>query len=197
MNNGVLFVISAPTGGGKTTLVHEAIKQLAPTIAITKVVTYTTRAPRIGEIDGRDYNFISTEEFLEKKEHHFFLETTHYDHHWYGSPASIIHEIELGRSFIIITDKAGARILKALLPGATLIWISVPSIQIIQERLQKRGSETTESLARRLLIAQQEMSEELNEQLFNYHIMNIHFSDALQDLTQIMLQEIEKHNRLL
>src|SRR5436853_2205355 len=95
---GTLFIISAPSGGGKTTLVYEVIKRLAATIPLCKVITYTTRAPRPNEHNGDDYYFVTNEEFLAKKEHNFFIETTLYDTNWYGSPRSVLDGLTQGTS---------------------------------------------------------------------------------------------------
>ena len=101
-NQGKVFVISAPSGTGKTTLVKETINRLNNQYDISKVITYTTRNLRTGEINGKDYHFISHDDFLQKEKDGFFLEITKYDNQKYGSPASILTDIQLGKSFIIM-----------------------------------------------------------------------------------------------
>lgn len=187
---GRLFVISAPTGGGKTTVTQAVIKKLAPIAPISKVVTYTTRPPRPQEQNGVDYNFITESEFLALQKHGNFLETTVYDGYLYGSPKSILADMEGGRSFIIVTDRPGAKILKQLVPQAILIWITVLNNQTLAQRLQKRGALDHQSNQQRLAIAIQEMDEENREHFFTHHIMNDNLDDAVNALSQKVIQEI-------
>lgn len=185
---GRLFIISGLTGGGKTTITQAAIKTLSAKMPIDKVVTYTTRPPRPNEREGIDYHFVKESEFQTMQKLGEFLETTLYDGHWYGSPKAILAEIAQGKSFALITDRVGAKTIKALVPDAILIWITVPSIEILAERLHQRGTENNTAIQQRITIATQEMEKERNEQLFSYHIMNDKFQDAVDALINVILQ---------
>jgi len=186
MAQGHLFIISAPTGAGKTTLANAVIKKLASTILLEKIVTYTTRPPRPRELPDIDYHFISPEAFTRKEHENFFLETNFYNNFWYGSPRSIVTDLAQGKSLILITDRNGAQGIKKLIPSAVLIWISVPDMDTLEERLSKRGSEHDEALAHRIALAQQEMEQEKHEPLFEAHIMNDNLTTALCELEQFI-----------
>lgn len=186
---GKLFVISASSGAGKTTLINQAIARLAPSTPITRAVTYTTRAPRANEVNGKDYFFISTEEFNKKTKEGFFLETSSYDGHQYGSP-QLQSELLQGSSLILITDRAGAKEVRKKIENAVLIWISAPDLKILRERMISRASETHSQIERRLKIAIQEMEEENKQHFFEYHIVNDEFERALEELILVIRDEL-------
>jgi len=188
-----LFVVSAPTGGGKTTLVVRVLAKFGSTLPITKAITYTTRPARPGEINGKDYFFLSKEDFLNKKANGFFLETTQYDDQWYGSPINLMDEIKNGKSYILVTDRPGAKTIKALIPKAILIWIGVPNLDVVIHRLKNRGTEQCEQLARRVNLAAHEIEDEQNHPLFKYHIINRDLNEAVAELAYIMTQELQGH----
>ena len=190
---GKLFVISAPTGGGKTTLAKRTFEQLHAQGLVEKVVTYTTRQQRLHEQDRIDYHFVSHTDFITKQKIGFFLETTSYDGHLYGCPRNIIDLISNGKSFILVTDRVGAKTIKRLYPTAMLIWFDVPSLAILTERLKKRGREAGEELARRIAIASQEIKIEAEESIFDYHIMNDDFETASAQLTMLIKQKLQQN----
>mgnify|MGYP002349698008 FL=1 len=99
-NRGRLFIVAAPSGAGKTSVVTNAISKLRQTIPIERVVTLTTRPQRPGETDGVDYHFLSQKEFLKRKDAGFFIETTKYNDHYYGSPSSIIQDMKDRKSVV-------------------------------------------------------------------------------------------------
>lgn len=183
---GKLFVVSAPTGGGKTTVVRKVLQQISNLMPISKVITYTTRQPRSNEIPGIDYHFVTAKEFLAKKEQSFFLETTTYDQAWYGSPASIKTDLAKGKSFIMVTDRPGASVLKTLMPEAVLIWITVSSPEVIAQRLAQRGTESAEQQQRRLAIATEEITIEREEPIFAYHVINNGLETTAQEIIAII-----------
>ncbi len=189
MEKGKLFIISAPTGVGKTTLVKEALKRIEDTITIERVVTYTLRKPRNGEIDGVHYHFISPEEFNNKVHNGFFLETSTYHAQEYGSPASLLDDLEEGKSLILIVDRNGTRTTLNAVRNAVTIFISAPSLETIKQRLISRGTETQEKIKQRLAIAKEDMDLEKKQPLYRYHIINDVFEEAARELIHIITSE--------
>ena len=181
---GKLFVISAPTGAGKTTIINQALQQLPPS-SFTRVVTWTTRPPRPGEQQDVDYHFLSEKEFIQKEAVGFFLETSCYADNRYGSPMTTIDQIKQGISFFLITDRAGALGIKKIYPPAILIWIDVPSEQDLYNRLQNRNGSAKE-IEKRFKIAKQEREIEQKEQKFDYHLMNDKLEQAVNDFVWII-----------
>ncbi len=185
MKTGKIFIIAAPSGAGKTTVTNEAIKRMANKIDISKVITYTTRSPRTGEINGKDYHFISLKDFENKLKNNFFLETTKYSGEFYGSPASIINDLKLGKSFVIVTDLVGVKEYKKLLSNAILIWITIPSLDILKERLIKRGDDK-DKIEKRIELAIKEFKEAEKPRLFDYKIINNIFDQTVAELCKVI-----------
>ncbi len=188
--SGRLFVISAPTGGGKTTIAKRAFQALEGKVSLEKVVTYTTRQPRLHERNGIDYHFITSDDFKRMQDAGFFLETTTYDNNLYGCPRTIIDTIRQGKSFIIVTDRAGAETIKKLYPPAVLIWFNIPSLAVLEERLQTRGRETGEALQRRIAIAAEEINAEDRNPVFDFHLVNDDLTLATTSLVNIIEQTV-------
>ena len=186
---GKLFVISASSGAGKTSLVNNAIKRLAPDIDIKRVVTYTTRAPRPHEVHGQDYYFISHDEFNKKLKEGFFLESSTYDGHQYGSP-QVQYDLLQGTSLLLITDRAGAKEVHRQIGQAVLIWILAPDVETLKQRMISRETETHTQIERRLKIAIQEMEEENKQHFFEYHLVNDDFERSLEELILIIHDEL-------
>lgn len=185
---GILFVISGPSGAGKTTLVKEAIKRVGN--KIERVITYTSRPPRPQEIDGEDYHFISPEEFTEKMHNGFFIETTAYISQHYASPTSLIDNLALGLSRVIVTDLPGAKALTQQISEAIPIWISVPSLATLKHRLEKR-KETPSQITKRLEQAKQEMKEiKGSHRLFKYYVINEEFDRSVAELVLILKENV-------
>jgi guanylate kinase len=192
--HGLLFVLSGPTGSGKTTIAHNVLDRIAKTHNISRVITYTTRPPRPGERNGIDYHFLAPEDFLDKKNNNFFLETTTYDNHWYGSSREIIDNLARGQSFLLVIDRPGAKNIKNLHAQAVLIWVDVPSLQILEDRLKKRTAENETALKRRFAIATKEIEDEAKEKTFKYHVMNDNLDTAVQDVIHIINDELAAEN---
>jgi len=192
IKKGKLFVISAPSGAGKTTIANTVIEKLGSFYPISKVITYTSRQPRSNEIPGKDYCFVSKNDFFEKKERGFFLETTEYNGEWYGSPQSMIDDLERGLSFIIITDIIGAKTISNRMHSSVLIWLAPPSAAVLRNRLLKRGTENLAQVEARIALSQEEMDQERRENFFHYRIINDSFDVAAKELCEIIKTEIEK-----
>lgn len=191
MKQGKIFIISASSGAGKTTLTNEVIKRLSHKFNISKVITYTTRSPRIDEINGKDYYFLTEKEFKQKLKADFFLETTKYNESFYGSPKNILENIKYGKSFILITDLKGIKVLKKLIPKAILIWINIPNLEILRQRLINRG-DNFKKIEQRLKLAKIELKEIKKTDFFNYKIINDKFDQTSQKLMQLISHELLK-----
>lgn len=179
-------MVSAPTGGGKTTLVSKALPILQKKISISRIVTYTTRAKRLGEIQGQDYQFVTKEEFNLLKEANFFIEVTTYNNNLYGSPNSFLPHLLIGKSFVAITDRTGLSFYKDFLPEAVCIWITPPSLKILATRLTERATESQETLRQRLQLAEGEIIAEKTNPLCNHHIINDDLDEAVRKLIHIV-----------
>lgn len=189
---GKLFIISAPSGGGKTTLINSIVQKLSGFYNFNKVITYTSRMPRINEATDKDYHFLSRQEFLRKIQEGFFLETNLYNGEYYGSPVSIKNELEAGKSLIMTTDRNGAKSILKIIKEPILIWIAPPSLEELKKRLKERGTETDKEIENRVALAQQEVHEEEQERLFDYHIINNNLDDALEGLSSIVRENLDK-----
>ncbi len=187
---GKLFIISAPSGGGKTTLAHEVRRRMAGTeLAVERVVTTTTRPSRPNERDGVDYHFLSDAEFAKQKEAGGFLETTTYHDYSYGSPASIVDQMKTGRSFLMATDRPGAKEIAGKVAGVVTIWLTVPSVDVLRPRLERRGAQSVEQIEGRLELARKEMAEEAEEKLFQFTVVNDDFDTAVEEVMTIIKLE--------
>lgn len=188
---GKIIVLSASSGAGKTTLVHALCEHFKNKYPISRVVTYTTRVPRAGEIEGVDYYFLSIEQFQQKISEGFFIEWSSAYGAYYGSPRSIIDDTLRGMSFLLILDRAGVKqLLSAYKERVVPIWIYT-SQENLASRLQKRGSETEKEYSFRLSLAQEETRAEKQDPLFAYHVQNDQLDESVNVLVQIITKELE------
>lgn len=190
MGFGKLFIVSAPSGSGKTCLVKDILEECGEKIVLKRAVTYTTRPPREGEVNGEHYYFISTDEFKKKIDEGYFLEWSTWYDYYYGSPASLLEHIQEGVSFIAILDRSGAKDVVAAYSHAYLIWIEPPSLEILKERLIKRGKDSEATIENRLRKASIEMAQEKQEHFYQYHIINDDYETAKKDLLSIVNQAL-------
>jgi guanylate kinase len=188
---GKLFIVSAPSGTGKTTLVQALCQQLGHSYRLERVVTYTTKQPRLGEKDGQDYHFLSKEAFEQKIESGFFMEWSSAYGHYYGSPASILAELPEGKSYFLVIDRAGAQTIRSLYNEAILIWLYTKNFEDLKKRLFSRNTETNFEISRRLMLAKQEILQENENSLYQYHVLNDTIENALSELKIIILKELE------
>ncbi len=180
-SSGCLYIISAPSGAGKSSL-NKSLLARDPSLKMS--VSFTTRMPRTGEVDGRDYNFITIEEFNRRKEAGEFLETAFVHGNYYGTSRTWIEEqLSLGANIILEIDWQGARQVKAIFPDATGIFILPPSIQTLEKRLQGRATDSQEVISRRLQGAQLEISQAPH---FEYVVINDDFQKASDELFAII-----------
>ncbi len=181
MNKGQLFIISAPSGAGKTSLVKALIKQLQQ---VRVSISHTTRPMRPGEIDGKDYYFISVENFTVMIERGEFLEYAKVFDNFYGtSKSSVQKQLDQGFNVILEIDWQGAAQVRAKMPNTKSIFILPPSKAELETRLRNRGQDSDEVIARRMCDAQSEMAH-FDE--FDFVILNDDFDKALQQLTALL-----------
>lgn len=188
--NGIVFVISAPSGTGKTTLTYAALAKLRATYPIERVVTYTSRLPRPGEVQGVDYHFISVKEFEDKIKAGFFFESSTWYGTYYGLPACFIDKAQKGISCVIVLDRYGARSIKAKYPAAVLIWLEPESLEVLRGRLKGRGDTAPDEIERRLEKAVVEIEEERKEKLYNFHIVVRNIESGVDQMVKYMMQVI-------
>jgi guanylate kinase len=190
--SGTLFVVSAPSGGGKTSLVT-ALLEAEPELRLS--ISHTTRPPRPGEAQGRDYHFISSGEFERMLEAGEFLETAAIYGNRYGTSGKwIADQLGQDRDIVLEIDWQGARQVRALMPATVGIFILPPSLDILELRLRSRGLDSGEAVARRLAAAREEISH-VDE--FDYAIINEDFSRAAQELISIIRAERLRLSRQL
>ena len=178
---GHLYIVAAPSGAGKTTLVQLLLEN-DPEIRVS--VSTTTRAPRTGEVEGRAYHFVDTTTFLEQVSQGEFLEWAEVHGHYYGTSKRWIEsEVSAGRDVLLEIDWQGAQQVRKAFPEAIGIFILPPSLTALKERLAGRGTDSAETIARRLAAARDEMRH-VDE--FDYAIINDALPQALSQLLAIV-----------
>jgi len=183
-----VFVVSGPSGVGKSTLIHEVMRR-DPELKLS--ISSTTRGPREGEEHGRDYFFVQREEFERMIENGEFLEWAEVYDNYYGSSRQHVESIlASGRHALMDVDTQGAMNIKKLCSGAVFIFIMPPSIQALEERLRDRRSETEESFQRRMAWAQHEIS--FKDQ-YDYTIANTSVDEAVEQLSRVIEAEKVKN----
>ncbi|MDT4289517.1 guanylate kinase [Methylomonas sp. MO1] len=181
MISGKLYIISAPSGAGKTSLVKQLI---AETDDLAVSVSHTTRAMRSGEQDGVDYFFVSVDEFKAMIERQAFLEHAQVFDNFYGTAQQTVEDnLAKGLDVILEIDWQGAQQVRRMLPESLSIFILPPSIEVLSQRLQNRGQDNPEVIARRMRDAVTEMS---HYPEYDYLIVNDDFNLALHQLKSIV-----------
>jgi guanylate kinase len=184
---GCLFVITAPSGAGKTSLI-DAVMGDDPSLKVS--VSYTTRAPRKGEKNGVDYHFVDDRSFLAMKERGEFLETAEVHGYRYGTSKKVITEaLARGDDLILEIDWQGARQVRSIYPQAIGIFILPPSVEELERRMRARGQDAEEVIRRRVEAAREELS---HAGEFRYAIINKHFETAKLELAEIIRKERAK-----
>lgn len=185
---GILFVVSAPSGGGKTTLVKAALETDGE---ISLSVSLTTRKPRRGEVDGRDYHFVDAGEFLRRRDAGEFAEWAEVFDHAYATPRAPLEEaIVGGRDVLLDVDIQGARALKSMYLGdAVGIFVVPPSFAALESRLRARGTDSEQQIARRLERVRIEMKAAAETRVYDYRIVNEDRDRAAADIRAILAAE--------
>jgi guanylate kinase len=195
---GVAYVITAPSGAGKSSLIAAV---LAEDARLTLSVSYTTRAPRPGEQDGREYHFVDEQSFMAMLGRGEFLESAEVHGHRYGTSHKVIAQtLAAGRDLVLEIDWQGAQQVRRLIPECVGIFILPPSLAELERRLRARGQDSDAVIARRMLNAREELSHVVE---FKYAIINNNFDDARKDLAAVIRAErlasgrqLERHSDL-
>ena len=197
--SGSLFVVSAPSGAGKTSLVH-ALLATNPQIALS--VSYTTRKPREGEVDGVAYHFVSRETFLEMSGRGEFLESAEVYGNFYGTSQSwIARENAMDKDILLEIDWQGAAQVRRLFPECISIFILPPSIEALEKRLKGRGTDAADVIARRMAAVREDVAHVAE---FDYVIINDDLNEALHEFNAVVLaarlrgaRQLDRHQILI
>jgi guanylate kinase len=190
--SGILFIVSAPSGAGKTSLVAALVKA-EPAVKLS--VSHTTRPPRASEVDGRDYHFVTAAEFERMLEEGAFLESaTIYGYQYGTSERWVTDQLAQGRDILLEIDWQGAQQVRRKMPDSINIFVLPPSLEALGERLRARSQDAPDEIARRLATAREEISHFVE---FDYVIMNNDFDRAAQDLASIVRAERLRLHRQL
>ena len=178
---GKLIVVSGPSGAGKSRTIAGAMDRRSD---ICFSVSVTTRAPRPGEVDGKDYFFISEERFQEMIDHGELLEHAVYVGNYYGTPKSYVQQMmDEGKNVVLDIEVQGARQVHESMPEAVMVFLTAPSLEELERRLVRRGTESAEKIQERLLRARQEYAE---TEIYQFLIINDVLDSAVDELCSII-----------
>jgi guanylate kinase len=176
-----MLMIVAPSGAGKSSLVNALLKEDA---GLKLSLSTTTRGPRPGEVDGKDYRFLTKEDFLQERDEGHFLEWAQVHGHFYGTSKPWIEsQMQAGSDVVLEIDWQGAQQIRKLIPSVQWIFIFPPSIDALEERLRKRGQDDEETIQRRLAAAHVEL---MHAPEADFIVVNDSFDQALLDLKHIL-----------
>ena len=179
--SGVLFIVAAPSGAGKTTLIHRLLKSVP---GGTFSVSHTTRPPRPGEVDGRDYHFVDEQTFQRMIRQDEFVEWAEVHHHLYGTAKQeVLTRAESNAYVVFDVDCQGAASLKRIFPDAVSLFVLPPSMRVLKERLVKRGTEAQHSLRIRLADARGEIR---RAKEFDFCVVNEDIDVTLEQVVTIL-----------
>ncbi len=189
---GIIFILSAPSGAGKTTL-YNGLRRVYPEIELS--VSCTTRSPRRGERPGRDYRFITPREFDQLKRRGQFAESAKVHDYYYGTlKRPLDRAIKAGRDILLDIDVQGAGEIKRKYPNAVAVFVMPPSIAELKRRLSARGTDDSEIIRRRLANARGEMRQIIR---YDYYVVNHEIRDAVAVLAGIVKAERSRVSRVL
>jgi guanylate kinase len=178
---GKLFVISAPSGAGKTSLVKRLL-ELRPNLVVS--VSHTTRKPRPHEVEGRDYHFVTAAQFQELEQQNAFLEHARVFDNFYATGANQVeNKLSTGHDVLLEIDWQGARQVRRAMPDSTSIFILPPTRAALEQRLRERRTDSAETITRRLADASADMS---HYDEFDFVVVNDQFDKAAMDLGNIL-----------
>jgi len=182
--SGTLFVITAPSGAGKSSLINAVLKD-EPSLKLS--ISYTTRPPRPGEKDGREYHFVDQQTFLAMRSRGEFLESAEVHGNHYGTSRKVIEEaLARGEDLVLEIDWQGAQQVRRLYPGCVGVFIVPPSVDELERRMRERGQDSDAVIRRRVENAREELA---HQHEFRYAIINKDFQTAKQQLAEIIRKE--------
>ncbi len=185
---GKVFILSGPSGSGKTTLYQKLLHDKKFKNILKRSVSVTTRNPRVGEKDGRDYFFISKKQFLAKKKKGDFLESMKVFDHYYGTPKKYVENLlKKGKSVLLAIDVKGAKVVFKKMPQAVGIFVKTPSLKELKKRLALRGTENKKIFNLRFKTAVKELRESKH---YRYCIVNDNLAKCYQNLRSIIISEL-------
>jgi guanylate kinase len=188
---GIIFILSAPSGAGKTTL-YNGLKRMYPDIKLS--ISCTTRTRRPGELSGRDYHFLTDRKFKTLRSRGEFAEWAKVHDYFYGTPKKPLdRNIRAGQDVLLDIDVQGARKIKKAYPQAVSIFLLPPSLTELQRRLAKRGTDGNETIRRRLANARGEIGEIMH---YDYFVVNREVTEAIRALSSIVEAERAKTSRV-
>ena len=188
-NRGMVVVLSAPSGCGKDTVFKEICKMRND---VVESVSATTRKPRVNEVDGVNYFFLTNEEFEKLIESKGLIEYTCFNGCYYGTPVKGVKDaIDNGKICFLIIEVEGARNVMKLFPECVSIFLLPPSLEILEKRLRSRATDSEEEINKRLEIAVSEMS---NMDMYKYKVINDDLRVCVDEINKILCDELEKLN---
>ena len=191
MTSGSLFIISAPSGTGKTTILKKVISEVE---GVGFSVSHTTRSPRAGELEGKDYHFVKESIFQTMRDQEAFLEWAAVHGNLYGTSKAAIDDLIMqGRDVILDIDVQGARQIREKVGNeAVFVFIAPPSLEVLQQRLTNRGTDAESVIKIRLQNARQEMAD---LELYDYVVVNDVVENAAEILRSIIIAERSRKRR--
>lgn len=189
-NPGLLVVLSGPSGAGKDTVLRRLL-EINPNVTLS--VSATTRPPREGEENGKDYYFLSKTEFVQLISKNGMLEHAQYCDNYYGTPKGPVEEgMQKGRDVILEIEVQGGEQIRERNPESVSIFILPPSMKVLSHRLHKRGTEEEEIVAKRLATARKEIEQ---AEKYDYVVINDDLEDCVRDICDILSAEKKKASR--
>ncbi len=190
MSKGLLLVVSAPSAGGKGTILKELFRR---DDNLRMSVSATTRQPRAGEEHGKHYYFIGREEFQKLIDGGKMLEYAEYVGNLYGTPRGPVDQwLEEGHDVVLEIEVQGGAQIKKIVPDCVSVFITPPSLQVLEKRLRGRGTEEEETILKRLAAARQELTQACN---YDYVVVNDRLEDAVDDMQAILRSEKLRYER--
>jgi len=184
VSNGKLFIISGPSGVGKSSLINDALSDLNGFVKSTSV---TTRPKRKDEVPGRQYRFVTKEEFEELIKKDLFLEWAPYCGYLYGTPKEfVMNQLNSGENVILEIEVKGAMQVKEKIKDAFLIFVTAASLEQLEERITGRGTDNADEIKKRMIIAKRELE---YEKYYNCIIINNNYNEALLNLKNVLISK--------